>query len=369
MKKKQIIRILTLALMWFIAILAFDIVQNIKVFERGDWLPYFQYTLTIVLPIIIVYCITISISEVFFTRMMLRDYPFAIVVIVKTILQFAVIYVIHFAGTYVITELIPLSPNSNVNAHYAYLGASLNIFYVVYFFIVSFHFSLYAQVSRKFGSTNLFDIIKGTYFRPKEDKRIFMFLDLNQSTTIAEEIGHLKYSRLIQKCFTKLTHHIDNYDAEVYQYVGDEAVLTWRNSDTKAARKCIELYVDFRDNLLKAAPEFQKEFGVAPKFKVGVSFGTVAIAEVGDYKRDIAFHGTVLNTGARLCQLCKEIKEGILFSSDFYRLLENNSNNLDYIGDFMLTGRQTHEKVYRLPSYGDFTPPIASSYDIQKIST
>ncbi|WP_276168099.1 adenylate/guanylate cyclase domain-containing protein [Zobellia alginiliquefaciens] len=348
MKKKQIIRILTLALMWFIAILAFDIVLNIKVFERGDWLPYYQYTFTTVLPLILIYCVIISVSEVFFMRAMLRDYPFAVVVLTKTVLQFAVIYVVHFLGAYFITQIMPLSPNDAVNTHYAYLGTSFNAFYVTYFFIVSFHFSLYAQVSRKFGSTNLFDIIKGTYFRPKEDERIFMFLDLNQSTTIAEEIGHLKYSRLIQKCFTKLTHHIDNYDAEVYQYVGDEAVLTWRNSNTKAARQCVALYAVFKDNLLKAAPEFEKEFGVTPKFKVGVSFGTVAIAEVGDYKRDIAFHGTVLNTGARLCQLCKEIKEDILFSDSFSNLEKSNAHHLEYVGDYMLTGRRTLEKVYRL---------------------
>ena len=348
MKKKQIFRILTLALMWFIAIIAFDVVLNIKVFQSGDWLPYFEYTFKTVLPIIIFYCLLISISEVYFLSSMLRDYPFAVVVLFKAVLQFAVIYAIHLIGTYVITEIMPLSSNAAVKAHYAYLGASLNGFYIAYFFVVSFHFSLYAQISRKFGSTNLYDIIMGTYFRPKEAQRIFMFLDLNQSTTIAEEIGHLKYSRLLQECFIKLTHHIENYDAEVYQYVGDEAVLTWQVSDEKAAKKCLDLYLNFRDTLINSTTEFEKEFGLVPKFITGISFGTLAVAEVGDYKRDIAYHGTVLNTGARLCQLCKEIHEDILFSSEFQALLKTNGHLLDYVGDYMLTGRRTNEKVYRL---------------------
>jgi adenylate cyclase len=334
--------------MWLIAILAFDTVLNAKVFHQEDWLPYFHYTFTIVLPVIVIYCLIISISEVFFMRILTGDYPFAILVVGKTILQFVVIYSVHFIGAYVITQLMPLSSNAIVNAHYACLGGSLNIFYVIYFFVVSFHFSLYTQVLRKFGSTNLFDIIKGTYFRPKEDERIFMFLDLNESTSIAEGIGHLKYSRFIQRCFVMLTHHIHNYDAEVYQYVGDEAVLTWYNSNNNAAKKSIALYIEFRDNLIQSAAEFEREFGVAPKFKVGISFGTVAIAEVGDYKRDIAFHGTVLNTGARLCQLCKEIKEGILFSQAFINLLSPYTDDLEYVGDFMLTGRKSKEKVYRL---------------------
>tara|TARA_R110002051_G_scaffold86498_2_gene152370 strand:+ start:38174 stop:39223 length:1050 start_codon:yes stop_codon:yes gene_type:complete len=348
MKKKQIFRMLTLAVMWLIAIMVFDIVLNIKIFQSEDWLAYLEYTFTSILPFVLVYCLVISASDVFLLRKMLRDYPFAKVVFIKAILQFAVMYFIHFVGTYIIFELMPPSSNEAVNAHYAYLGSSLNIFYIIYFFVVSFHFSLYAQVSRKFGSTNLYDIIMGTYFKPKEAQRIFMFLDLNQSTTIAEEIGHLKYSRLIQECFSKLTHHIENYDAEVYQYVGDEAVLTWHVSDENTAKKCLDLYLDFRDSLLKSAPDFEREFGLVPKFKTGISFGSVAVAEVGDYKRDIAFHGTVLNTGARLCQLCKEIKEDILFSSEFYALLNANRKLLGYVGDYMLTGRSTNEKVFRL---------------------
>lgn len=348
MKMKQIFRMLTLAVMWLIAIMVYDIVLNIKIFQSEDWLAYLEYTFTSILPFVLVYCLVISASDVFLLRKMLRDYPFAKVVFIKAILQFAVMYFIHFIGTYVIFELMPPSSNEAVNAYYAYLGSSLNIFYIIYFFVVSFHFSLYAQVSRKFGSTNLYDIIMGTYFKPKEAQRIFMFLDLNQSTTIAEEIGHLKYSRLIQECFSKLTHHIENYDAEVYQYVGDEAVLTWHISDENTAKKCLDLYLDFRDSLLKSAADFEMEFGLVPKFKTGISFGSVAVAEVGGYKRDIAYHGTVLNTGARLCQLCKEIKEDILFSSEFYALLNANRNLLHYVGDYMLTGRSTKEKVFRL---------------------
>lgn len=75
---------------------------------------------------------------------------------------------------------------------------------------------------------------------------------------------------------------------------------------------------------------------------------STTIAEVGDYKGDIAFHSTVLNTGARLCQLCKEIKEDILFLDSFSTLINSKAYNLKYVGDFMLSGRKSNEKVYRL---------------------
>ncbi|MBC7000811.1 adenylate/guanylate cyclase domain-containing protein [Cytophaga sp. FL35] len=347
MKKKQIIRLFSLMLMWLIGIIAFDVVINIKVFHKSDWLPFFEYTLTVVVPFTSLYCLLIGISEVLLTRLLIREYPFAILVLIKAIIQFLVIYVLHLSGSEIIREWLPPSPNSAVNTHYEYLGQSLNLAYTIYFFVVSFHFSLYFQIARKFGSTNLFDIIMGTYFRPKEDKRIFMFLDLNKSTTIAEDIGHLKYSRLIQECFLLLTEHIENYNAEVYQYVGDEAVLTWNVSNAKSAQHCVDLYQDFNNSLFKAKDKFLKEFGLMPTFKVGVSYGSVAIAEVGDYKRDIAFHGDVLNTGARLCMLCKEIREDILYSNQFYKLL-GKSSQLEYIGDYILKGRHNIEKVFRL---------------------
>ncbi|WP_219011061.1 hypothetical protein [Aquimarina litoralis] len=47
-----------------------------------------------------------------------------------------------------------------------------------------------------------------------------MFLDLNSSTSIAEKIGHMKYSQLIQDCFDQLDM-TEDFGAEIYQYVGD----------------------------------------------------------------------------------------------------------------------------------------------------
>ena len=54
-----------------------------------------------------------------------------------------------------------------------------------------------------------------------------MFLDLKSSTTHAEQLGHIKYSQLIQDCFYELTEVVTRREAQIYQYVGDEIVLTW----------------------------------------------------------------------------------------------------------------------------------------------
>ncbi len=59
-------------------------------------------------------------------------------------------------------------------------------------------------VNLKFGPGNLWYMLIGKFYRPRQDKRILMFLDLKSSTATAERLGHIKYSELIQDCFSDL---------------------------------------------------------------------------------------------------------------------------------------------------------------------
>lgn len=83
------------------------------------------------------------------------------------------------------------------------------------------------MVSQKFGPGVLWNMFIGKYRNPKEEERVFMFLDLKPSTSIAEKLGHINFCRFIQDCFADLTLVITKHSVEIYQYVGDEAVLSW----------------------------------------------------------------------------------------------------------------------------------------------
>ena len=52
-------------------------------------------------------------------------------------------------------------------------------------------------------------------------------MDLKSSTTYAEKLGHIKYSQLLQDFFSDLTDVVSQFNVQVYQYVGDEAVISW----------------------------------------------------------------------------------------------------------------------------------------------
>ena len=84
------------------------------------------------------------------------------------------------------------------------------------------------QVNDKFGQGILINFLLGRYHKPREEERIFMFMDLRSSTTYAEKLGHILYSKLIQDCFYDLTDIAKKYGTQIYQYIGDEVVLTWK---------------------------------------------------------------------------------------------------------------------------------------------
>ena len=54
-----------------------------------------------------------------------------------------------------------------------------------------------------------------------------MFLDMKSSTTIAEQLGHVRFYTLLNELFHEISQPVLQTKAEIYQYVGDEVVLTW----------------------------------------------------------------------------------------------------------------------------------------------
>jgi len=45
----------------------------------------------------------------------------------------------------------------------------------------------------------------GKYHHPVAEERIFMFVDMNSSTTIAENLGHVKYFEMLKEYFVDLS--------------------------------------------------------------------------------------------------------------------------------------------------------------------
>ncbi len=212
----------------------------------------------------------------------------------------------------------------------------------IYFYVVTvdFFLSVLRQVNLLLGEGNLRKLMLGKFYTPREEQRIFMFLDLQSSTELAERLGHIKYSMLVQDCFNDLGIAAAN-EAEIYQYVGDEAVLTWPTKDGIKNQNCLRAFYNFRDLLKSKSEHYRKKYNCAPFFKAGLHAGVVTVTEVGKYKKEIAYHGDAINTAARIQGQCNMYNEELLLSEVLKDQLDSEAFTFTSIGSLPLKGKKT----------------------------
>jgi adenylate cyclase len=177
------------------------------------------------------------------------------------------------------------------------------------------------QVNDKFGPGILWKLITGRYYRPREEERIFMFLDLQSSTSIAESLGHKRYFELLRDLYEDITGPITECEGEIYQYVGDEVVITWPPVRGIQGANCVRCFFRIQHAIERERLDYLQRFGVAPVFKAGVHVGPAMVGEIGVVKKDIVFSGDVLNTTARIQAECNRHGVNLLASSDLLRLV------------------------------------------------
>jgi len=205
---------------------------------------------------------------------------------------------------------------------------------------------IYSAISENLGHQVLLNFFSGKYHQPKIEKRIFMFLDMKSSTTIAETLGHVKYFKLLDTYYNIMSDPIINSFGEVYQYIGDEIVISWKPGKGINQASCIKCFFDIRDHLNEQKEVLFHEFGAEIGFKAGIHFGEVTIGEIGALKKEIVFTGDVLNTTARIQSLCKELKSDLLISGTIKELLPHSNYQYSSKGEIELKGRNKKEELF-----------------------
>ncbi len=222
---------------------------------------------------------------------------------------------------------------------------SFTVFFL-YAILVNFVLTVLRQINLLLGPGNLTKFISGKFYYPHEEVRIFMFLDMKSSTAIAERLGHVRYSQLIQDCFSDLAV-VTRFKASIYQYVGDEAVLTWKQDEGLEDHNCLRAFFKFEEQLQHKAAVYQEKYGIVPVFKAGMNLGKVTVAEVGVVKREIAFHGDTINTAARIQEKCNELDQRLLISEFLQEKLNGSPEFVrERIGTMRLRGRQESIDLY-----------------------
>jgi adenylate cyclase len=203
------------------------------------------------------------------------------------------------------------------------------------------------QMIQKMGQRVFWRFVTGKYHQPREEDRIFMFLDLKGATTIAEQLGHARFSHLLADCFLDFTIPLLETRGEVYQYVGDQAVISWPTPVGIRGGNCIACFYQIDQALRQRKEYYLAQYGVVPHFKAGLHCGKVVTRQVGELKSEVVYHGDVLNTAARLEGQCNAIGRQLLLSGDLCELLKPvTAYCYAFVNSIQLRGKQAGLPIY-----------------------
>ena len=207
----------------------------------------------------------------------------------------------------------------------------------------------YAEISEHMGHRVLTNFLSGRYHTPKEERRVFLFSDMKSSTSITEQLGHARYFEFLRAYYDTLAGAIVDHEGEVYQYIGDEIVVSWTEKAALRDADCVRCVLGMKRDLRGRAAWFEDRFGVAPDFRAGLQVGPVTTGEIGALKKEIVFTGDVLNQTARIQALCKPLEADVLVGDELVsRLGIGEGGGIRSVGHQELRGKDQPVELFAL---------------------
>lgn len=266
----------------------------------------------------------IVLNEVWIRRMVIRRLKFSNLIILKS-LQYASFFIL------LITVIISLDRARRYQMglleywqsnHFVQLVWYEDFFIIItYALVITVIFILVYLTSKKMGQGILWNFIIGRYHTPSSQERIFMYLDINNSTAIAEELGDVKYHLLLNQFFFDITDSIVLNYGRIYRYIGDEVIISWSLKNGLRKTNFLNAYLAAKHQIEKKSEEYQQTYGVVPNFSAAIHCGEVMIGELGEVKSEISYIGEVLQQTAAIEKACSTLGTPLLVSRKLFNLI------------------------------------------------
>lgn len=230
-----------------------------------------------------------------------------------------------------------------------YLTGPVFVINMVFYSIFAVLLVYFHQVAAIVGRGVLGKFLFARYKKPRIVERVFLFLDVNSSTKIAEEIGHERFFALIQDFLIEAGKEILEHDGEINKYVGDEIIAVWPIHSGATEGKAVACLFAIHARIAARADYFRAQYGHVPEFKSALHAGPAMVGELGDWKREIAYMGDVLNTTARIQGACKKFNTWVLVSEDYCKLVRPESGwKFEIVGRGRLRGKDQAVALFRV---------------------
>jgi adenylate cyclase len=312
---------------------------------------YYSFASAIALRCVLVFLMSLAIGYilVFKLRRLFRNRSLGVSFVFRSGIlffsAFIVNYIIHAAN---ITIILHLSVGQALSRYgqdaFHPLWLTQKIIYWMVLFVLT---QLIIEVNEKYAPGVFMDILLGKYIEPKIERRIVMFIDLKDSTPIAEKLGHQQYFKFIREFIYQISNALIEHGGSIYQYVGDEVVVSWL-FEKNNPRKCMDALIEARKNLQKRGEHFRRHYGLTPEFRVGIHLGDVTVGEIGVIKKDIAMSGDTMNTTARIRSACSEVNQKYIVSIDFKENVDLKDWQTESLGIVELKGKNHGIELFSL---------------------
>ncbi|WP_157961349.1 adenylate/guanylate cyclase domain-containing protein [Microvirga flavescens] len=222
---------------------------------------------------------------------------------------------------------------------------------LVYSLIVSAFVAFILRMRDLVGSEVFFNLLIGRYYRPVEEDRVFLFIDLVGSTSMAEKMGPMRYQEFLGAFFATLADPVRRAHGSLDDYIGDMAMITWPLKRGVQDARCLRCVRAAQRQIERDAGEWRARFGVVPRFRAALHCGPVVTAEIGVEKHKIAYVGDTVNATARLETLGKAFNEAFLVSSDLLSKIKLPPGfTVRDLGPHAVRGRDQHLTVMAVDS-------------------
>lgn len=356
-QNRNLIRIIPFGIIWGVfgfiyVLLEYGLLGDSIVYPSTNNLYKVETSLIIYTSGAVIMGILFGTLEVILLNNLFVKKPFWQKILFKTALHFSSIIILSLIIILLASSMrlkLPLFHPEVVQTMTKYLTNFAFISIVIYAGVTA-NLSLFIfEVSDYLGGSVFNNFFTGKYHHPRKEERIFMFLDMKGSTTIAEQLGNLEYFRFLNKYYLDISDAIIQTSGEVYQYAGDEIIVSWNLKKGLTNNNCIRCFFMIKDVFRTLSDSYIKRFDLVPEFKAGFHSGKVITGEIGVLKKEIFFTGDVLNTTSRIQANCNRFGTDILISQELLsQLYIDELYDLTTIGECELKGRRNKIKLYSI---------------------
>ncbi|MHC2298392.1 adenylate/guanylate cyclase domain-containing protein [Rhizobium mongolense] len=177
------------------------------------------------------------------------------------------------------------------------------------------------RVRELLGRDVFLSMFSGRYRTPVQEERIFLFIDLVDSTPFAEKHGDLRAQQLLNSLFAAFAEPVRRNKGAIDDYVGDSAIITWPLARGLKDGRCVRCIFDILNDIEADAESWLKQYGQVPRLRAALHGGFVITAEIGVDHHKITYFGDTVNTTSRLESLCKTLNRPVLISSELAQRL------------------------------------------------